>query len=372
MKTKTLPVLPRVQYRMPYVGCDPEIFIKHEDNTPAEAAELLDGKQIRKNAYADAGPAVVEDGIQLELHPNPSHCRAFVVNDVAALITNAHQKLKAKGLKPVEESHIKLTEKELEKMTKEAQKLGCKPSNNLYGASALKVTKQALLNRFAGGHIHLSLKNFQAEPIVEAMDRLLGNTSVMIDTGEEQRLRRKFYGRAGEYRLPAWGLEYRTLSNYWLRHQALMSFVLQMARFCTTFGDAQSDCCYDQPHAWKGHPEIMKAFNEVCPMEDIVKAINNNDAQLAWKNWTRQRPVLEAILPTDDFRGYTNYPLHCEMLDEFENFIRTPIELSFPTPMWTYWLTAPEGHGQGWECWFAANRAQYKKGPRTEKLKAML
>src|SRR5262249_35468363 len=48
--------------------------------------------------------------------------------------------------------------------------------------------------------------------------------------GLENPIRRQFYGRAGEYRLPRHGLEYRTLGNAWLYHPAWTQLLFETAR----------------------------------------------------------------------------------------------------------------------------------------------
>ena len=66
---------------------------------------------------------------------------------------------------------------------------------------------------------------------VKILDIVVGNTCVIMDRAPSQVERRKVYGRAGEYRLPAHGIEYRTLSNFWLRSYQLTHLVFSLARF---------------------------------------------------------------------------------------------------------------------------------------------
>lgn len=49
--------------------------------------------------------------------------------------------------------------------------------------------------------------------VVKAMDLFLGVPSVLMDEGEE---RKQLYGKAGAHRPKPYGVEYRTLSNFWI------------------------------------------------------------------------------------------------------------------------------------------------------------
>lgn len=68
--------------------------------------------------------------------------------------------------------------------------------------------------RFSGGHVHLGYESEAPPFVVGAMcDVYLGLPSVALD---KQGMRRSLYGSAGRYRPTEWGVEYRTLSNFWI------------------------------------------------------------------------------------------------------------------------------------------------------------
>ena len=75
--------------------------------------------------------------------------------------------------------------------------------------------------------------------------------------------RRQFYGLAGEFRLPPHGLEYRTLSNFWLYHRSLAHLV---------FGVARAAFCYAL-HGLRGKFNVSE--------EDVQHIVNTNDAKAA-------------------------------------------------------------------------------------------
>lgn len=90
--------------------------------------------------------------------------------------------------------------------------------------------------------------------------------SLFID--EDDR-RREFYGKAGEMRLCDWGdsrgFEARTLSNFWVEDKEYVEYIfIQLEKMLNYFND-----------------NGMERVNELS--DDIVKAINDNNKELAGK-----------------------------------------------------------------------------------------
>lgn len=71
------------------------------------------------------------------------------------------------------------------------------------------------LARYAGGHIHFDVDDCIAPDYAASVcDVMLA--VACIAAGEQQGGRRKVYGLPGIYRPKSYGVEYRTLSNFWL------------------------------------------------------------------------------------------------------------------------------------------------------------
>ncbi len=58
--------------------------------------------------------------------------------------------------------------------------------------------------------------------LVKQLDYFLGIPSLLLDKDEE---RRHLYGKAGAFRPKPYGVEYRVLSNFWLKSPELMRWV---------------------------------------------------------------------------------------------------------------------------------------------------
>lgn len=93
--------------------------------------------------------------------------------------------------------------------------------------------------RSAGGHIHLGSDKLQGTleslDVVRMMDLFVAIPSLYLDTDETSLQRRKLYGKAGSYRTPEHGIEYRTLGNFWLASPELFELIYDLSKFSFDF-----------------------------------------------------------------------------------------------------------------------------------------
>lgn len=91
--------------------------------------------------------------------------------------------------------------------------------------------------RSCGGHIHVGAESIAGdgpEPIlfIYMMDLVLGCTSLWLDKDPTSKRRRELYGQAGRYRVKDYGMEYRSLGNYWLNSPELAAFTYDLTMYC--------------------------------------------------------------------------------------------------------------------------------------------
>lgn len=111
------------------------------------------------------------------------------------------------------------------KKAKLAEEIGCEPDWQ-GDCMRISITTEQLGNyRGAGGHLHFDL-NSQISPDYAATvcDCTVGLAAVAY--GEKQGRRRQFYGLPSLYRPKPYGLEYRTLSNWWVENSPKEFFSL--------------------------------------------------------------------------------------------------------------------------------------------------
>lgn len=365
------------------IGCDPELFLEKEGKIIG--AEKAVPKEGLAGSYTI--PSVVLDGVQVELNPLAAICRAQVGGSIASAFRLLKDHIEKTGavasFKPV----VEVEEEEFKSLSPSAQQLGCLPSNNAYDQAAKISVVDGFRQRSAGGHIHLGFphdglfsmcqsghrdrpatNNLNPQDrleLIPILDILVGNTCVLLDRDPSAAERRKNYGRAGEYRLPKHGLEYRTLSNFWLRSYPLMSFVTGLARmaFNAKWTDKNAgNTVYDNSRHLSGVMtsqnlaiyQQVPATQNLCAellrkvdIKSVVEAINTNDLDLARTNFNAVKPwIMEHVHPSD---GDYGWPLHQDNLEVFEFFLETGgIEGWFFEDPMVHWTSNPVGDG-GWE-----------------------
>ncbi len=175
-------------------------------------------------------------------------------------------------------------EKTMAKASEDAMQFGCDPDWNAYGDRDIPqprppVDPAIYPYRHAGGHIHVgdvyykkksSTSYFTDETydkveLIKLLDLLVGVPSVLIDRDPGNIMRRRIYGRAGSYRIQSHGVEYRSLSNFWLTSPALYSLVSGLSRAALDY--------------WMSG--LTKDVLSIVPARYVRKAIDKNDATLA-------------------------------------------------------------------------------------------
>ena len=295
-------LLPELCKRMAILatsGTDPEIFVvdRWGDICPAwsflpakaEAYKLPrwqpKAKQVSENLlseHAVANCVAYWDGFQAEFSTPGVDCLDTLCTEVFHQLKALQAKLPL-GYKLSPESTLPVTQLVLDKASEEHVALGCKPSLNAYDHRGICVENcRDLRHRFAGGHIHFGLGPEFRTPekliaAVKMIDAVMGVASVSL-LPKESPIRRRYYGLAGEYRTPSHGLEYRVLSNYWLRSPKLFMLTFTLARGAMRLG--------------------LRDFRKDYQASDaeVTECINNHDVDLACKLIDRNRLIYEALL----------------------------------------------------------------------------
>lgn len=192
------------------IGHDVEFFLSSNGNI-IPAATLLKGSK-GKGVTIARGVLAHPDNIMAEISsakPFPAESfRKRILHDVAALQYHVHPAF-------VTDASSVTLDSDFFKGCPSAEEVGCDADFHL-GELRPTIKASNLGNsRYAGGHLHFDVSD-DIDPSWAAgvCDILLG--SYLVGAGEKQGGRRKFYGLPNLYRPKPYGVEYRTMSNFWV------------------------------------------------------------------------------------------------------------------------------------------------------------
>lgn len=226
-------------YQNVKLGADPELFLVDGNGHLKSAIGLIGGTKNAPRKLEVEGDAVQEDNVAVEFNIPPASSREHFVGSIGRVLAYLANYAGNKDLKLSIVPAAIFPDKEL--IDPRALEFGCEPDYNVYTQMENprpELPKELQNLRSCGGHIHLSWDidpthkvrpwpHFTgdgirtAEQLIKAMDLFVGCPSIQFDN---DMMRRKLYGKAGAFRFKPYGVEYRTLSNFWLKDKNLVEW----------------------------------------------------------------------------------------------------------------------------------------------------
>jgi hypothetical protein len=214
------------------VGADPEIFM-FKEGTPISAYGAIPGD--KKNPYKVANGAVQVDGMALEFNIDPAESEDQFLNNINSVMNTLHLMVPDHELRAVPTANFGFDY--INNQPEQAKELGCNPDFNAWeDGKQNEAPDRNLPFRTGAGHIHIGWTNnadvhdddhFEACIMAtRQLDYCLGICSLLWDSDNQ---RRQMYGKAGSFRPKPYGMEYRVLSNAWLRSPVLIKWVYNSA-----------------------------------------------------------------------------------------------------------------------------------------------
>lgn len=209
------------------VGCDPEVFVK-KNNKFVSAFGLIQGDKKHPQPVKDG--AVQVDGMALEFNIVPAQNEEHFVHSVQSVFDQLCAMVPGYEVVATPVAHF--DEAYMKQQPKEALELGCDPDFNSWNGFANPRPDGDRPMRTASGHVHIGWTNGahieedqhrnRCHLAGQQMDFFLGLPSLFYDEDKE---RREMYGKSGCIRYKPYGVEYRTLSNAWLKNEKRMRWV---------------------------------------------------------------------------------------------------------------------------------------------------
>ena len=207
------------------IGCDPEFFLKEGDNY-VSAHDLVPGTK-HDPFPLDCG-AVQADGTAVEFNIQPAYSAGEFSRNIQSVLRQIREIIPSRFSFHLYPS-VQYDPVYFRRIPVYAKQLGCDPDYNAnLNGKMNKIARKPGAMRTGAGHIHIGWGKDLAvyDPVhitdcceaVKYLDQtILPSESFWCD----DRKRRQLYGAPGAFRPKPYGVEYRVLSNSWLRYPRL-------------------------------------------------------------------------------------------------------------------------------------------------------
>lgn len=252
------------------IASDPELlgFDIQSGRIGSFAGRLDADKWNKKTVSNDI--RLQEDNVLIEYDINPHVTIEGFSDNLLRGLSACYDAAKPLGMSIAEGvcSHV-FSDTELRSFHESAFEFGCEPDYNaLTGARNPKPRSLELGLRTCGGHIHIGYNEVidvddENQKILGVMcDYFLGLPSLLLDNDDR---RRGLYGKAGACRFKKYGIEYRTLSNFWIFQPRLHQWVFDQIH--KAFDSMKS-----------GSYEVLVS---IVDPDEVQRVINEGDKNLA-------------------------------------------------------------------------------------------
>ncbi len=237
------------------LGSDPEIFLVDKDGVPQPAIGLIGGTKDFPEAIGN-DCYIQEDNVMAEFNVPPSDNPEDLHKSINYVIDHIASKVQPLGLFTKIVPSLEFRKDQL--LHPQAQAFGCEPDFNAWTEEMNQSPKSETTIRSAGGHLHLGFgeesSKFKVD-MIRALDLFITVPSLHLDKDVR---RRELYGKAGAFRVKRYGVELRTLSNFWITNKEYIDWVYQQANLAYEFV--------------KNKSVIEKEISDL-----IIESINTND-----------------------------------------------------------------------------------------------
>lgn len=222
-------------------GSDPEFVIVDGNLAPKSAIKVFPGHG-KESKIPIGDQAIFYDNVLLEFNLRPARTLMEFNANFKECLIGASKILKKKNL--YLRTRASLNFPALECEDDDACVFGCEPEFCIYNRTSDNkimrvdppIMEPGSTFRSCGGHIHIGhvMANWETggDPatVIKLMDAFVGVVSVFLDKDESSAARKKLYGGAGSHRVTPYGVEYRTLSNFWLSDPKLTEIIYKLTR----------------------------------------------------------------------------------------------------------------------------------------------
>jgi hypothetical protein len=226
-------------------GSDPEFFVVNPKGEFKSAIGIIPGT---KEARYDLGNGhkAYYDNVLAECEIKPANSAKTAISNFGDCFQRYAKLIKPYKLLPQASTIFPASECK----HKDAFVFGCDPEFDAYDVKVCEPPECKKGNTFrsGGGHIHIgfeggassigdsSEKQFESHWnrlwTIRMCDLFIGIPSLLMDHDPTSKERRKLYGGAGTHRIcEKYGVEYRSLSNFWFTTPTLVNLIYDLSSF---------------------------------------------------------------------------------------------------------------------------------------------
>ncbi|NIQ15405.1 MAG: hypothetical protein GTO02_13715 [Candidatus Dadabacteria bacterium] len=232
------------------IGSDPEVFgVDKTEKNYVSSIGVITG--IQKRILPVKGGGIQEDNVAFEFNPDPARTKEEFIYNTTTCFNSLIEYLFERNIFVSKDIFAQFPDSLLEHRF--AKRVGCGPEVSAWDLNIISPPELGNY-RVAGGHISISWdcgEDIESRiNLVRALDYYLAMPLLLV---EPRNMRRSFYGKAGSSR-PKFisegdsfnGVEYRTLSNFWIWEEDLMSFIYDTVQYCLDVGKALTHEVYSK------------------------------------------------------------------------------------------------------------------------------
>lgn len=267
-------------------GADPELMLKN-GNEYVSAIKVVPASPDHRMEIQ--GHEFYYDNVLAEFAMKPATSKAEALKHIKeclelyAEVVRPH-KLVAQAYQTYPQN---IWDEETENGNKIAAVAGCAKDACCYQVKNMKPPSdiiESTTERSGGGHVHLGDDRLHRDyqmwiaPTVVLMDLFIGVPSLFLDNDPTSSKRRSIYGQAGRHRICDYGLEYRTLGNFWLKSPRLTALVYDLCEFVCNLA------CSNKIHEFVKVDEDMycsrtpsKAYSYTFDVKKLKTVINKSN-----------------------------------------------------------------------------------------------
>lgn len=222
------------------IGADPELFVREMagQNDGAGGGHFISAHDLIPGTKEDPHPVnmgfIQRDGVAAEFNIHPVTSANDFLSSIRAVMKTLQEDFLGPRYQLVAQPTAYFDKEYFDSLPDDPKVLGCTPDYNAYTGEPNIPPETTEPFRTGSGHVHIGWSSYEDiyDPeyfrlccnLVRQLDQALYFPSLAWDTDTK---RRTLYGRMGAFRPKHYGLEYRPLSNAYLRDDNLIEFVYE-------------------------------------------------------------------------------------------------------------------------------------------------